>query len=1174
MIPNRGGRGGALRALNRMEAVRRQLGDYLTAPVRETAVQVSAAERRARIRAMVRGDEPVAGFGGLSRREVFNMVLTQRRALEEQRRMVGIRTARRRDALAQLGMNAQDIADFGNAGNNLEMGAVLGNRNDIIVDVEIPPQIDQRGILWQVLAGTLRQGATTNRNQIVFQNAPIYGPITVELYYGLPNRPTNVETFFLDVPADLSRVAYRNWFQGNMQWSRGRYLGIRYPPEGVAGVPTVVPDDAPTVDSADITEPPSRIIVRRGNVNLGPPAIIALRNNFFADDYIRDTHCFFQPIIDFFAEKCDDSTLAASTLERYSRLLRLASSYEKKYRDGIPEPEVEKVAKQLQVGILLRDVFENKIKSYNLPDAEHLYSRGSNRRNVVKSFSFTFVRHNHLEIKNSKAGGILRTLARLMSEAETTTDADRKLFLQQDIAELETKMFMSVFGGYEITYTGSEFQRKRARDTETRSSVLLSDSQTTIDVSSSTLQRLFEFCHKYDVFTMFRTRKLYSGGRDVRSLVTTAGTFRVKPKHSDITSAFNESIGLKFHLFHYDRHKHITDLVASSFKVRNTLKFRNLAAYDAFAGSIENVYELDMKRAYAQFKAAGPYFVGFPSRFVFYEEFDDTPVTKSFLETRIGVFTVKVVAAEASPNQLLFLEQLGFQAGKTVTLPTPEISFLIDNGVKFSLVKGTWCTQAFSFEFSEAMMTNRTDPEESPNGAGVPLYSYWTGMGAMMDRSSVFYVSCDEETANDFASLVEGRFFYDKHFSSLRIIQNREPHQLKNWIQVSAFITSYARINVLRELFKLNFEDVVGLKLDSIVVVGDTPRQIVLQNPLFREKPPKIFFSSWSDEWYEDEGAEACAKILPAERIPLFTSYTELLGSGGSGKTHAILADKRYVDPLYVSFTNLLCHSKHKEYGCETATFHKLLGMDTQSYLSERGSPGIILLDEITMVPGKWIREARELYPKAVIFAAGDIEPGTNFCYQTTMDDASSERAPLSTQVAPGSYLFTTDYRSKCDFLRELKVKMRAWMQEHMFEPQNKTLAQAMWREFSYDFEMTIAQRYLKDFFRPGDVILCGRNNVIDSLTEGLEAHGIAPVYRKIKSDSASRKGRKFAGEILDSPEANTRKQLAFTTHSVQGMTVESPRKLFLFVNDFFSPQVLYTAVSRAQYMIQICAVT
>ena len=1171
MIPRRGGRGGAIGALNRMEAVRRQLGDYLTAPVRETAAPISAAERRARIRAMVRGDEPVAAFGGLSRRDVFQTVLTQRRALDEQRRLAGIRTARRREIAQQLGMNAQDAADFGDAGNPLELAAVqaMGGGANVIVDVEVPA--DDRGIVWQVLAGTLRQGAATNRNQIVFTNPPVYGAVTIELYYGELARPHHVETFFLDIPDGLSRVAYRNWFQGNMQWSRGRYLRIQYPPGGANGPVVLVPDEMVATDSADINEGPTRIIIRRGDVNAAAPAIVALGNNFFADEYIRDTHCFFQPIIEFFSEKCDDSTLAASTLERYARLLKLALTYEKKYRDGIPEPDVEKIAKHLQVGVLLRDIFENKLKSYNLPDAENLYSRGTNKRNVVKSFSYTFVRHNHLEIRNSKAGSILRGIARLLTQAEEAEDEAIRLGRLQDVAELETRMFMSVFGGHVISYNGTDFQRKRARDTEASSSVLLSDSQTVIDVSVATLQRLFEFCHKYDVFTMFRTRKLYSGGRDVRSLVTTAGTFRIKPKHSEITRFFNESIGLKFHLFHYDRHKHITDLVASAFKVRNTLQFRNLAASDAFSGNIESVYELDMKKAYAQFKASAPYYVGFPSHFAFYEEFRDAPVTKTFLADRIGVFTVTVSQIRSSAEDLRqFICQLGFNVGLTVTLTSPEIAFFLDNGVSFNLVKGAWCTQTFDFEFNEAMLTQRTDPDESPSGSGVPLYSYWTGMGAMMDRSTVFYVSCDEETANDFSSLVKGRFFYDKHFSSLRIIQERQPHELKNWIHVSAFITSYARINVLRELFKLKFDDVIGLKLDSIVVTGHEAKEIVLRNPLFRQKPPKIFFPGWSNEWYEDEGEEASRQILPEVRLPLFTSYTELLGSGGSGKTHAILADKRYVDPLYVSFTNLLCHAKRKEYGCETATFHKLLGMDTQSYLSERGSPSVILLDEITMIPGKWIREARAMYPKAVIFAAGDIEPGTNFCYQTTMDEPNSERAPLATQLPPCSFLFTHDYRSKCDFLRDLKVKMRNWMQEHMFEPQNKALAQAMWREFYYAFESTVDARLVEHFYAPGDILLCGRNDFIDKLTAELESHGIAPVFRKTKTDSASRKGRKFAGEILDAPEANTRKQLAFTTHSVQGMTVESPRKLFLFVNDFFSPQVFYTAVSRAQYMSQI----
>ncbi len=1183
----RGGRRGAGAAAAQGRGNARavaQLADYLTAP-RSTGNAFANTERllRARLRAARQGAPDVQIFAGLGAQEA--RVLRQRRredtrARAEAERLLGIRGGTTVPTALMAAVQEED------PGTNLEAGGMENaneNNGDVILDEIIPDYIEGgRAAAWYVLAGNLRLGYVANDGP-AFMNLPIAGAVTIELYYGRPQRPTMVESFFLDIPGEItgSRTAYMNWFRANFQWTRGILRNIFYIPEVdpltlqiterafVSG-----PQDPLTnPDSAEEEDTPSRIIIRDGNVATTNTAMEVLGNQIFLETTIADAHCVFTPIQTWLQSKAEDDSLAKPTRDRYLQLANLALSYQSKYADGIPEEQLDTVARKLKVGIVIRDVFENKLRSYNLPDAENLTSRSAQRRGVIKSFSFAFVRHDHLEIKNSSAATYLKKLARLLESKEQATEEEKPLW-QTRIDTLYREVNTDVYGGHTLVLDGTKLTKKRNREVPTQDSVLIDDDACVFDVSARTVQSLFDFCWRYDIFHMFRTRRLYSGDRDVRSMVTTGGTFRIRPKHTEAIKNFNELIGLRHHMFHYSRQPQIVDLVTAGFKVRNTLQFRHLAANAAFAGDADDVYELDMKKAYSQFKKAGPYYMRFPSRFTFYEEFNEELASRSFFEDKLGIFVCSVREIVADENSSAFLAQLGLTVSSVLTLPSPEFVFFIDLGVRFSLLKGTWSPNRFDFDFSPNMLTERTDPEESPNGAGVPLYSYWTGLGAMAERSSVFYLSCDEKTARDMAGVLKARCFYDKRFHSLRIIQDRDQAKLTNWIHISAFVTSYARINVLSELFKLRFEDVIGLKLDSIIVKGERARDQVLRNELFREKELKIFFSAWSTCWYEDEGAEACKKILDAGRIPLFTSYTELLGAGGSGKTHAILSDKRYIDPLYVSFTNLLCNAKRKEYGCTTATFHKLLGMDTPSYLSEYGEPTVILLDEVTMVPGKWIKDAREMYPRSLILVAGDIEAGTNFCYQTTMDDGKPEKAPLYTQLPPSSYLFTTDYRSKCDFLRDLKVKMRLWMQEHMFERQDKALAQAMWREFSYDFEMTIAERYLKDFYEPGDVVLCGKNNFIDTLTESLESHGIAPTYRKIKSDSSKKKDRHFAGEILDSPEANTRKQLAFTTHSVQGMTVEFPRKLFLFVNDFFSPQVLYTAVSRAQYMIQICAVT
>jgi hypothetical protein len=1037
------------------------------------------------------------------------------------------------------------------------------------VDVAVPPEESRllnttRYVLVLILAGTLRAnirrrlaggGAeeTKEPEQLyVFPNPQIWGNVRVEVMYVVADDEVrDVQNVVLDlnVPRFTTYRQLQIWFEQTV---------------GVLG-------RSPGIEILRVRIYSNQLLINQG--------VRVYQSNVFRD--LPDGHCVFSPIAEFYAEKLDDDALTEGTRKKYLRYFRRAIDYQKKFEEGIPESEIEDAAKHLGVGIIVRDVFQREIRRYNLEESNKLYPKSSRNRNVVKTFVFSFARHNHLEVKNSPIHrqlhfyvDLLEGLEKVKKQLDDDTLVGEELAFfcdsrkkrEDELEKFERATTAELTQGRVLEFAGGKLVKKRVREEPIVSKVLTSHKAR--DVSIDVLQKIVSFCERHDVFRMFRTRPVYTGASDVRQLITTAGAFKISRPWFEVIEEFNKNFLSKTY-FYFGRHEKEARVINAAYTVSASLRFKNLAASHVFSGD-KQAYELDMKRAYTQFKACGRYYKQFPLRFAFHNYWSGVPLTRSLLDSRHGFFVVGVAELPYSENDVRILEDLGVFAGGVYSLCTPELLLFLDWGVSFLLYEGVYAKHTFDFEFSDAMVETKTDE-------GIPLYSYWTGMGAMKEESTYVRIACNPISARDFAgTLAADEFWYDYETNTLKVKLPKEKNEMRNWIHVSAYIGAYTRINILKELRKLDHGSVVALKLDSIVCVGDEARDSVLGNSLFREKPTKLNYDSWNEVWYRELGQDFISKESSVEHPELYEEYTELVGQGGSGKTHAVLSDERYLDVTYCTFTNLLCRNKREEYGCDTSTLHKLLGMGTTSLLEDSTSvPPVLLLDEITMIPGSWIAKARDMYPESVIICAGDIEPGTNFCYQTTIEKPEQfdgDASPLCTTLEK-CVLFESDYRSKCSQLTALKLLVRQHMLMRMELPQTYEECQHLIRSHRGWYGEEIEMSELAVHFKKGDWVLCGTNAVIDHVTTMLENYGHAPLYRKEKSDVEGKKDRHLAGEILEQEEAGTRKQLAFTVHSVQGITVRQPSKLFLVVKDFFTPQVFYTAISRAQFLSQIVLV-
>jgi hypothetical protein len=292
---------------------------------------------------------------------------------------------------------------------------------------------------------------------------------------------------------------------------------------------------------------------------------------------------------------------------------------------------------------------------------------------------------------------------------------------------------------------------------------------------------------------------------------------------------------------------------------------------------------------------------------------------------------------------------------------------------------------------------------------------------------------------------------------------------------------------------------------------------------------------------------------IPAGKVP---NVVVLTGAGGTGKSHSVLQNGTIPKVLYVVPTHILGRKMKLKTGCEYTTIHKLIGVKlkegssetekTRSYRDEFREPACIFIDELTMIEKSWIDKAIEMYPNSKIFIAGDVD--TNQWYQCRNGYTGNFSKVWMPTAAHHIVDYTTDYRAKDQDLKDLKLAIRAEM-KRIFT--GETVDIARMRIFIKDYISKHACLKSCSFeegasmFLKGDIWIAGTQKTNKLLLEKGVSSGYINKYK----------------EIITEEEEGAEKRGSFTTHSFQGLTLESER---VFISlDFFEYAMLYTSISR-----------
>ena len=734
-------------------------------------------------------------------------------------------------------------------------------------------------------------------------------------------------------------------------------------------------------------------------------------------------------------ENCDSD----ASKKRCFQVMRKIEGLRSRFATGVPEADMEEVAKVAQRKIVIKDLFGKSFAEYNVKS--------------TKTFSWTNTRENHCDVGH--------------------------LALQGKAEECSQAKFDKIHD-----------------------------------------EHLTAWREKREVFLM-------EGNADgVRCIRSATGAWRVE---NDLFEAFQDVIDeLRLNEYGIDciKYPEVNEYIREACVV-NSAPVR--------LSSSQPTGHRDLAAAYTQQKMTS-YYQGFLGKIHQWRRLNvGSSEAKAFLTKHLGIFRCKILACY---NE--YLIRLGLKVGQIVTLPSPELLYFLDHGVKAEIVSGVFGSK---WDAGEELW----DGLMEPIGDVKKPYAHFAGCFGHQNDTKTYKFHGSKEWASHLKACGYTTYF-DGDMISVKI-----PAKFSYTSHhILAFITSYTRINMLEAMSQFPIENLCAVVLDGIYFTGECPSI----GDKFKEKKVKPL-NTWGQSWYNP--SVVCDEFMPVLEDSLLLGNCILAGQGGCGKTYSVLTDSGFNDVLYVVPQHTLGIENAQDHSVRYTTIHKLVGVESKDkngkitkcrpWKDEHTMPSVCLIDEMTMVNAKWISDAIKMYPMTRFYIAGDVmrHNGKMIAFQCRSGTPGLFNDVFDSEM-PIKY-FLNDRRSLDDELKEMKARIRREMVRLYTDgDQWDAMALASWICRKYPVEK------LDDIaFAAGDTIIAGTHKTNDKLLEkGIVSGYLSPHKERSK-------------ELVEGWKARG----SFTTHSYQGSTIREGR-VFVCINDSFELAMIYTAVSRAVRIEQI----
>ena len=561
----------------------------------------------------------------------------------------------------------------------------------------------------------------------------------------------------------------------------------------------------------------------------------------------------------------------------------------------------------------------------------------------------------------------------------------------------------------------------------------------------------------------------------------------------------------------------------------------------------------------------------------------------SMVPGRNGIYWVSSICVPASLSSDAFLAGL-FVEG---CYPSPELLFWESLGVTFTVVSG--CVGSdLQFDFNEfPEMMEKHDMVTGRDGASVGVRGYCLSTGVMQLRSiveshRVFTGTKSFETFKGIPSVFVNE---DEHTAVVTFPKSSAKHLS----HVVSFIFAYVRIAVVQQVLTMAGSIlrvcVDGIYFDSRLYTA--PHDNAAFDRVWSAKA-SIGMSNIPSGGYvcRDLGFTANSLQGISVRPSEFHQEQLILGMGGNGKSHLVCTDVMIrgnpVDKTRLQadsgsngglvramlFVPTIGQMKEKLYdypGIRVWTHAKLfnfLSLDWHPNIEEvRRWAAVLLFDECSMIPDAMRALVVQKFPSHKIVWLGDAgyqcEP-----FPVVNDLGVKEVRPeFNVANVPHRLELTVNYRIKCPVLLQLAMDLRSAIDRCLAPSAGSLIVRAA--------VARVTLRDLRATYHKGDFVLCRTHQQISGVTKLLkDSFG---QYKNARNRLVELEGRYARYEVvdyMDHGDLTGRRALmhchGFTVHAAQGATIKVPRRVIICLERDMELRVLYTAVTRCEFMSQL----
>jgi len=830
-------------------------------------------------------------------------------------------------------------------------------------------------------------------------------------------------------------------------------------------------------------------------------------------------NCLLNPIYEWCLDKKKNLTENSSdrTINRYNNMLNLIEGYIEKYKNGVPQNDLQKICNDLQININITSPF-NKDK---------IYFNIESTRKALKKFNYINTKFDHVDLDE---------------------------LLNKEIIELCEEEFnnkLKELNDKNIFYTWKMNNNKISKIFTFENTYQIINKHKEIFKEFETLTGL-KYCKIDDIDDKYLSKY-------VRDSVHVNGCIDfINTRH---LNKYNNA-GLLLDIGIEEEEDNI--YINKYNYYDNEIITRNNEI------TIDKIKHIDQKKAYTNY-ILSDYYEGFLGKI--------TDWRKTTKIEQVGLYRITNIDFSNANEQLKkYNEKMSIYHNDNI-YPSFEIKFLLDNNVKLDIIEGCWGIKPIDINLYEpkgiSLLGKTVNGDKIINSEniifdkmlnekvdGIAYYAIYAGLtNSSLSLNDNFYM----KTTQDHYNIMKNQMGEDikLYNNDMCKVSYKKDHSY-HLSQYLSFITGYQRIQVLEQLMTMNINNIVRVCVDGIYYINED--NLELKN-CFREKNDKMTFLNIAGDSYISNIQKYYSINMNEYREHYKTQLC--LGPGGSGKTHYNIVDKGLIKSLFVAPSWKLARNKKQEYNCDVSVWARVITDDPEILLKTKRRYNVFIFDEVSMMSEEDKNFILLNYNDCKLIFCGDIGyqlPCIGFKTEKIIDrflDIEREiKVPLTpiNNIGFDNYLeFKTDYRSNDIKLNEIKKYLRESID-------NKSVKYNYVKNYLLNNIKLISNEELLNKYDINDMILTHKNVCKDKYTELLKDKfkDINKYYVK-KNSSLYSNGDIIIGE---KPDAQCEIRHCFTVHCIQGETAKY--NLYINITDIKDLKMLYTAISRAKRMDQI----